>query len=76
MAIDAALERLEFEHLQSVAPVVKAILTGLRPDAVSMPAPVVIPEPEPIAPPVPLPVVARPGAPDLPFDLRYHLGLQ
>lgn len=75
MAIDAALARLEFENLQSVAPVVNANLAGLRPDAVSVSAPVVTAEPE--SAPAPMSALSvRPGAPDLPYDLRYHLGLR
>ena len=73
MAIDAALARLELEALIDAAPVVNAIMRG---GAAPVPEPVVMPEPEPVAPPVHVPVAARPGAPDLPFDLRYHLGLQ
>ncbi len=75
MAIDAALARLELEHLQSVAPVVQAILAGLRADAAPAPAPVVTAESE--SPPAPVSALSvRPGAPDMPFDLRYHLGLR
>lgn len=74
MAIDAALARLEFERFQRAAPAIYAAL-GRSHLAAPMPAPVVMPEPAPVAPPAPEPV-ARPGAPDLPFDLRYHLGLQ
>lgn len=73
MAIDAALARLELEALIDAAP---AIYAAIGRTAVPMPAPVVMPEPEPVAPPVPVPVAVRPGAPDLPFDLRYHLGLR
>lgn len=71
MAIDAALARLEREALIGAAP---AIYAAMGRTAVPVPAPVVIPEPEPAPPPAP--VLARPGAPDLPYDLRYHLGLQ
>ena len=74
MRIDATLARLEFEHLKSIAPTIKAIMAGLPYAAAPVPAPVVMPEP--VAPPVPVPLVARPGAPDMPFDLRYHLGLR
>lgn len=73
MAIDAALARLELEALIDAAP---AIYAAIGRTAVPVPAPVVMPEPEPAAPPEPVPLVARPGAPDLPFDLRYHLGLR
>lgn len=73
MAIDATLARLEFEQFQRAAPAIIAIMRG---GAAPMPAPVVMLEPEPVAPPVPAPVAPRPGAPDLPYDLRYHLGLQ
>lgn len=72
MAIDAALARLEFEHLQSVAPAIYGILGRTEQVTVPVPAPVVAPAPESAAPPV----ASRPGAPDLPYDLRYHLGLQ
>lgn len=71
MAIDAALARLEREALLEAAP---AIYAAMGRTAVPMPAPVVITDPEPAPPPAPL--VARPGAPDMPFDLRYHLGLR
>ncbi len=70
MAIDATLARLEREALVEAAP---AIYAAMGRTAVPVPAPVVIPEPEPVAPE---PVAVRPGAPDLPFDLRYHLGLR
>ena len=73
MAIDATMARLEREALIEAAPAIYAIMAG---GAAPMPAPVVMPEPEPAAPPVPAPLVARPGAPDLPYDLRYHLGLR
>ncbi len=73
MAIDAALARLELEALIDAAP---AIYAAMGRTAVPMPAPVVMPEPEPLAPPVQVPVAVRPGAPDMPFDLRYHLGLR
>ncbi|TXG98887.1 MAG: hypothetical protein E6R08_03565 [Nevskiaceae bacterium] len=73
MAIDATLARLELEHLIQAAP---AIYAAMGRTAVPLPAPVVMPEPEPVAPPVPEPVAVRPGAPDLPYDLRYHLGLR
>ena len=70
MAIDAALARLEREALIEAAP---AIYAAMGRTAVPMPAPVVMPEPEPVAPE---PVAVRPGAPDLSYDLRYHLGLR
>lgn len=72
MAIDAALARLEFEQLCMAAP---AIYAAIGRTAVPMPAPVVMPEPEPVPPPAPVPAV-RSGAPDMPFDLRFHLGLR
>jgi hypothetical protein len=71
MAIDAALARLEREALIEAAPAIIAIMRG---GAAPVPAPVVMPDPDPVAPPVS--VAPRPGAPDLPYDLRYHLGLQ
>lgn len=70
MAIDAVMHRLECEALVEAAP---AIYAAMGRTAVPMPAPVVMPEPEPVAPE---PVAVRPGAPDLPYDLRYHLGLR
>jgi hypothetical protein len=73
MAIDAALARLELETLLDAAP---AIYAAMGRTAVRVPAPVVMLEPESVAPPVPVPVAARPSAPDMPFDLRYHLGLR
>lgn len=73
MAIDATLARLELECLLDAAPAITAIMAGR---AAPMPAPVVMPEPEPAPPPTPVPVAVRPGAPDMPFDLRYHLGLR
>lgn len=73
MAIDAALARLELEALLDAAP---RIYAAIGRTAAPVPAPVVMPEPEPVASPVPVPLVARPGAPDMPFDLRYHLGLR
>lgn len=73
MAIDATLARLKREHLTQAAPAIYAALGRSQP--VAAPAPVVMPEPEPAAPPVPAPAF-RPGAPDLPFDLRRQLGLR
>lgn len=70
MALDAIMHHLEMEQLRQAAPAIYAIMGRT---AVPMPAPVVMPEPEPVAPE---PVAVRPGAPDLPFDLRYHLGLR
>lgn len=72
MAVDAALARLEIEQFQRAAPAIYAILGRLEQVTVPLPAPVVAPAPESAAPPI----ASRPGAPDLPFDLRYHLGLQ
>lgn len=73
MAIDAALARLEREALIEAAP---AIYAAMGRTAVPVPAPVVIPDPEPAPPPAPKSVAIRHGAPNLPFDLRYHLGLR
>lgn len=70
MAIEAALARLEREALIEAAP---AIYAAIGRTAVPMPAPAVMPEPEHVAPE---PVAVRPDAPDLPYDLRYHLGLR
>jgi len=72
MAIDAALARLEGEALIEAAP---AIYAAMGRTAVPVPASVVMPDPEPAPPPAPVPVV-RSGAPDMPFDLRFHLGLK
>lgn len=72
MAIDATLARLELEAFLDAAP---AIYAAMGRTAVPVPAPVVMPEPEPAPPPTPVPV-PRSGAPDMPFDLRYHLGLR
>lgn len=68
MTIDATLARLEREALIEAAP---AIYAAMGRTAVPVPAPVVMPEPV-----APEPVAVRPGAPDVPFDLRYHLGLR
>ncbi|AGH50151.1 hypothetical protein G432_12150 [Sphingomonas sp. MM-1] len=73
MAIDATLHRLEREHLTQAAPAINAMLAGMGHAPVPLAAPVVIPEPEPVAPE---PVAVRPGAPDLPFDLRQRFGLR
>jgi hypothetical protein len=72
LAIDATLARLELEALIEAAP---AIYAAMGRTAVPVPAPVVMPEPEPVPPPAPVPV-SRAGAPDMPFDLRFHLGLR
>lgn len=74
MAIDATMARLEVEHLTQAAPAIYAAMGRTR--TYAEPALVVTPDAEPVAPPDPAPVAARPGAPDLPFDLRYHLGLR
>lgn len=60
MAIDATMHRLECEALIEAAP---AMYAAIGRKAV------------PAAPPAPTPVV-RSGAPDMPFDLRFHLGLK
>ena len=52
-----------------------AIYAAMGRTAVPVPAPVVMPEPEAAPPPAPVPM-ARSGAPDMPFDLRFHLGLK
>ena len=75
MAIDAVMHRLEMEQLRRAAPAISAIFADMEPVTVPMPAPVVTPKPESAAP-LPAPLAIRPGAPDLPFDLRYHLGLR
>ena len=72
IAVDTALARLEFEQFQRAAPAIYAILGRTEQVTVPVPAPVVAPAPKSAAPPVAI----RPGAPDLPYDLRYHLGLQ
>lgn len=74
MTIDAVLARLGREHLTQAAPAIYAALGRSHPAAAPVPAPVVTSEPA--APPVPAPLPIRPGAPDLAFDLRYHLGLR
>jgi len=76
MAIDAALFQMELEQFQRAAPAIYALLGRTEQVTVPVPAPVLTPEPEPVTPPVPEPLVARPGAPDVPFDLRHRLGLQ
>lgn len=74
MAIDAALARLEIEALLDAAPSINAIMAGRAHDAVPVTAPVSsVPDAPALAP---LPVVARPSVPDMPYDLRYHLGLR
>lgn len=58
-------------------PVISALLARMGCGSAPVPAPVVIAEPEPVAlAPVSAPVPVRPGAPDLPFDLRQRFGLQ
>lgn len=71
-AIDATMARLEVEHLTQAAPAIYAAMGRARTGA----EPVVTSESEPVAPPDPASVAARPSAPDLPFDLRHHLGLR
>jgi len=73
MAVDAALFQMELEQFQRAAPVINAMWGR---GSVEVPAPVVMPDPEPVAPPIPEPLPVRPGAPDLPFDLRQRLGLR
>lgn len=73
MAVDAALFRLELEHLTQAAPAIYAILGRTEQVTVPAPAPVVAREPESAAPPVPAPLVARPLAPD---GLRQRFGLK
>ena len=75
MAIDAALCQMELEQFQRAGPIIDAML-GRGSVATPRPAPVVMPEPEPVAPPAPEPLAIRPGAPDLPFDLRQRFGLR
>ncbi len=76
MAVDAALFRLELEHLQRAAPVINAMLAGMGHRPVPVAAPVVTPNAEPAPTPAPEPPPVRAGAPDLPFDLRQRFGLQ
>ena len=73
MALDAVMNRLECEALIEAAPAIYAAMGRKAVPAAPAPAPVVMPEPAP--PPAPVPVM-RSGAPDLPFDLRFHLGLK
>ncbi|MGD9664719.1 MAG: hypothetical protein AB7U34_05895 [Novosphingobium sp.] len=63
---------LEFEQFQRAAPAIYATLGRTEQVTVPVPAPVVAHAPESAAPPVAI----RPGAPDLPYDLRYHLDLR
>lgn len=73
MAIDAVMHRLECEALIEAAPAIYAAMGRAAVPAAPAPAPVVMPEPDPPPAPVPVP---RSGAPDMPFDLRFHLGLK
>jgi hypothetical protein len=73
MALDAVMHRLECEALIEAAPSIYAAMGRTAVPAAPAPAPVVMPEPAP--PPAPMPV-PRSGAPDMPFDLRFHLGLK
>ena len=73
MALDAVMHRLECEALIEAAPAIYAAMGRTAIPAAPAPAPVVMREPVP--PPAPVPVV-RAGAPDMPFDLRFHLGLK
>lgn len=73
LAVDAALHRLECEALIAAAPAIYAAMTRAAVPAAPPPVPVVMLEPVP--PPAPVPVV-RSGLPDMPFDLRFHLGLK
>jgi len=73
MAVDAAMARLEREHLMQAAPAINSMPASAAQPA-PVPAPVVMPNPEPAASPEP--IVIRHAAPDLPFDLRFHLGLR
>jgi hypothetical protein len=75
MALDAIMHHLEMEQLRQAAPAIATIFTGISQVTVPMPAPVVIPKLASAAQPIPAPP-APPAAPDMPFDLRYHLGLQ
>ncbi len=76
MLIDAVLFQMEMDVFRQALPAIHAALGSTRTDAVPvpLPAPVVMPEPEPAPPPAPVPM--RAGAPDMPFDLRFHLGLR
>ncbi len=73
MAIDAVMQRLECEALIEAAPAIYAAMGRKAVPAAPAPEPVVMLEPTP--PPASVPVV-RSGAPDMPFDLRFHLGLK
>lgn len=55
-------------------PAIHAALGRTRADAAPVLAPVVMPQPEPATPVTPPPPM-RAGAPDMPFDPRFHLGL-
>lgn len=63
-------------HAFEAAPAIRAVLARTGHGPVSVPSPVVIAQPEPATAPVPEPLPVRPGAPDLPFDLRQRFGLQ
>lgn len=73
MAIDATLAQLEREALIEAAPAIYAAMGRTAVPAAPAPAPVVMPEPAPQSAPASVP---RSGAPDMPFDLRFHLGLK
>lgn len=73
MALDAVMHRLECEALIQAAPAIYAAMGRTAVPVAPPPAPVVMPEPAPPPASVPVP---RSGAPDMPFDLRFHLGLK
>ena len=75
MALEEVMRHLELEQLRQAAPTISAIFAGIGKVTVPMPAPVATPKPESATQSVSA-MLARPTAPDMPFDLRYHLGLQ
>lgn len=75
MALGAVMHHLEMEQLRQAAPAIAAIFADIGQVTVPMPAPVVTPKRESVAQAISAPL-ARPAAPDMPFDLRYHLGLR
>jgi hypothetical protein len=73
MAVDAYWLAYALE----AGPVISALLARMGHGPAPVAAPVVIPEPESVAlAPVPESLPVRPGAPDVPFDLRQRFGLR
>lgn len=76
MEEEQAIAAYWLAHALEAGPVISALLARMGCGSVSVPAPVVIPEPTSAAPPVPVPLPVRAGPPDLPFDLRQRFGLR